>query len=159
MSSIGICSAEHPARQLTQRLIEGHGLRLVRFGVVGVFGVLINSVVLFALVEAGHLNHLIAAAIASEVSILTNFAINDRWTFADARSGCAWPVRAAQYNAVAMSGSVISLCVLAVLTMVFGMYYLVANLMAIAAATLSNYMLNTRFTWGKGAELVPVLAD
>jgi hypothetical protein len=78
---------------------------------------------------------------------LTNFALNDRWTFRDAATETSWLYRGAQYNTVALFGMVISVAVLALLTNGLGVHYLIANLFAIGAATVSNYLLNTHFTW------------
>jgi dolichol-phosphate mannosyltransferase len=141
------------------RVTLGHGRRLTQFGLVGILGVAVNTTVLFLLVQAGHLNHLVAAGISSEVSILGNFALNDRWTFRDVDCTTSWIRRVMQYNAVALSGMVISLLTLAALTLGLGMHYLLANLVAIGTATLSNYALNTRFTWARRPELLPVLAE
>lgn len=134
-------------RTALQRVAERHGRRFARFGVVGVSGILVNTGVLWALVTLGGLHHLIAAAISSEVSILTNFVLNDRWTFGDHAAEISYFRRGAHYNAVALCGMVLSLGVLAVLVDAFGLYYLVANLIAIGASTVSNYLLNMRFTW------------
>lgn len=136
-----------PEGNILQRLVAAHGLRFIRYTVVGGSGVLVNTVLLYLLVSHLGLNHFVAAALASEVSVITNFILNDVWTFRNTRSGGSWLFRGAQYNAVALAGMAISLGVLAALTMGFGLHYLVANLIAIGAATLSNYALNTRFTW------------
>lgn len=152
---IGRLGASGYAR--VNRLTLGHASRLARFGVVGIFGVLVNSAILFLLVSTVHLNHLIAASISAELSILVNFALNDRWTFRDAQPCTSWPMRAAQYNGVAFAGMALSLAILAALTDGLGMYYMVANLFGMTAAALSNYALNCRITWRHQPELVPVL--
>jgi dolichol-phosphate mannosyltransferase len=130
-----------------QRVAERHGRRFARFGVVGISGVLVNTAVLWFLVSLLGMHHLLAAAISSEVSILTNFVLNDHWTFGDHTAEISYLRRGAHYNAVALCGMVLSLGVLAVLVDVFGLYYLLANLIAIGASTVSNYLLNARFTW------------
>jgi dolichol-phosphate mannosyltransferase len=152
----------HP---LIDRVTRGHTQRLLCFGLVGLSGILVNTVILYLLVEAGHVNHLVAAALGSEVSILSNFALNDRWTFRDARPTTSWLQRAAQYNAVTLTGMVLSVGVLALLVATVNLHYVVANLLAIGAATLSNYVLNSRFTWSASlpakrsrAALAPVTA-
>lgn len=134
-------------RCLFQAITRQHGRRFFRFGVVGISGVLVNSALMYFLVETAHLPHLLAAAAGSEASILSNFALNDRWTFRDAEQSTSWIRRAGQYNTVALSGMLLSLGVLALLMASFGLNYLIANLIAIGAATVSNYALNTRFTW------------
>jgi dolichol-phosphate mannosyltransferase len=133
LKSLGLVMADHR--------------RLVRFGLVGASGVLVNSALLYLLAEAGGLNHLVAAALATEASILYNFSLNDRWAFRDAKPGISWARRALRYNSVALAGLVISLLVLAVLTYSLNLGYLFANLFAIGAATLWNYAVNSCFTW------------
>jgi dolichol-phosphate mannosyltransferase len=125
--------------------------RFVRFGVVGISGVLVNSAILFVLVEKGHLPSLAAAAIATEVAIISNFCLNDLWTFRDARHARSWLWRLARYNAIALGGLCISLAVLGTLTTLLGIHYLLANLVGIVAATVWNYVVNARLTWSLAA--------
>jgi dolichol-phosphate mannosyltransferase len=120
------------------------------FGIIGVFGLGVNMALLFLLASVGA-NHLIAAAAASEVSLLGNFFLNDRWTFSDAGATSPRLQRAFQYNVVALGGMGLQIAILAVLAMGAGMHYLIANLLGIAVATLSNYALNSRFTWRPGS--------
>lgn len=127
-----------------------HVRRLSCYGVVGVTGVGVNMAVLYLLVQGAGLHHLVAAAIASEASILSNFLLNDRWTFRDVNSTLSWPRRLLHYNAITLGGTALSLGVLALLTDLLGIYYLLANLFAIGAATVANYVLNSRFTWTPG---------
>lgn len=127
--------------------LSSHGNRFVRYALVGGSGVLVNTGILYLLVTIAGLPHLVAAAFSSEVSILTNFVLNEVWTFRDARAGRHPVRRAVHYNVVALGGMVITLAVLFALTTWLGMHYLIANLIAIGAATLSNYALNMKFTW------------
>lgn len=128
-------------------VIGAHGRRFVRFGLVGLSGAAINMVLLYVLVDAAHLHHLVAAALATETAIVSNFVCNDRWTFHDARDHSSRLARLWRYNAVALGGLAISLVVIAVLTERAGVHYLLANLVAIAAATVWNYGVNARVTW------------
>ena len=127
--------------------IADHKHRLLRFGLVGASGVLVNSALLYLLTQAGGLNHLVAAALATEATIFYNFSLNDRWAFRDAKPGISWARRALRYNFVALGGLMISVAVLAMLTYFLDLNYLVANLLAIGAATLWNYAVNSCFTW------------
>ncbi len=145
-------------------ILTTHGCRFVRFGLVGGMGAVLNTALLYLLVHFGRWAYVPAAAVATEAAILGNFALNDRWTFHDARGRSPWPRRMARYNVVALGGLVVSLVVLALLTAMFHLHYLVANLMSIGAATLWNYTVNARFTWvahrtdGPVAELVEAQA-
>ncbi len=130
----------------SQRAIR-HAPYLLRFGLVGGSGVFVNYAILYLL--AGHLgfNPVAAAAVATEGAILSNFVINNAWTFRDARPGRSLVQRGVRYNTFALGGLVLSVAVLAALTYLFGMHYLVANIFAIGAATMWNYAANYRWTW------------
>lgn len=127
--------------------LRSHALRFIRFGIVGGVGAVVNTVVLYLLVHYGGWNHLVAGSVATEVAILSNFVMNDRWTFRDTGTTCLWVSRALRYHAIALAGALISLGILAALTMTVDMHYLVANLLGIGAGTVWNYTLNSRLTW------------
>jgi putative flippase GtrA len=107
---------------------------------------LVNTVLLWVLTEAVGLHPLIAAVLATEAAILSNFLLNDRSTFQEATASVSWTRRAFRYNCGALAGLVISVGVLALLTRL-GMYYLVANLLAIGVAMVWNYAVSCLFTW------------
>ena len=136
-----------PSFKLQSLGTADHRRRLLRFGLVGASGVLVNSTLLYLLAEAGSLNHLAAAALATEATIFYNFSLNDRWAFRDAKSGISWARRALRYNFVALGGLMISVAALAMITYFLDLNYLIANLLAIGAATLWNYVVNSCFTW------------
>jgi dolichol-phosphate mannosyltransferase len=125
---------------------RGHQRHLMRYVLVGMVGAGTNSGLLFLFVTVGHVQHVVAAALSAELSCLSNFALHDYWTFRGIRPERSWPLRAAYFNTVALTGISVTVSVLAVLTN-FGMYYMLANVFAMGAATLSNYMLNSRYTW------------
>lgn len=61
--------------------------RFVKFCVVGLSGMVVNMFVLLVLADMLGMHTNIAAAISIEISIVTNFLLNDRWTFADQVEG------------------------------------------------------------------------
>lgn len=133
------------ARRFT-RLSASHW-RVVRFGLVGVSGIVVNSIVLALLVQIGHLRPAVAGALATEVAIFSNFALHDRWTFRDARPNGRWPWRAVRYNLSALGGLLITVAVLTALTNGLHLYYLIGNVFAVGAGCLCNYVLSSRFAW------------
>ena len=142
-----------------RRVAVDHGRRLLRFALVGASGVAVNMGVLAMLVEVAGLPHLIAAALATEVAILSNFGLNDRWTFGDARSCASWPQRAWRYNLVAAGGLLVSIGVTALLTQGVGWHYAVANLGGIGAGFAWNYAVNVRVTWSAGSAACSVARE
>ena len=123
---------------------------MTRFGLVGSSGVLVNTAILYFLGRVGGWNHVTAATVSTEAAILSNFALNDRWTFRAVQAPAGWLQRALRYNGVALGGLVLSVATLALLTGAFGVQYLLANLVAIQVATLWNYAGSVRFAWRPG---------
>lgn len=66
-------------------LLRGEGPRAARMLLVGGLGVLVHLACLRLLVEVARLGPVAANLIAGQVAVLSNFAWNDRWTFADRR--------------------------------------------------------------------------
>jgi dolichol-phosphate mannosyltransferase len=92
---------------------------------------------------------LLSSAISIESSIISNFILNDRFTFRDRRlSGTrSFVQRLYKFNMVSLAGLVINIGLLWLLTNVFGTYYLLSNVIGIAVATLWNYLANRSWTW------------
>ena len=79
---------------------------LIKFGVVGGTGVFVNLGCLALILSTG-MNDAFASAIAIEVSIVSNFVLNDRWTFKVQASQQAqsWLNRALRFQLVSMVGA------------------------------------------------------
>jgi dolichol-phosphate mannosyltransferase len=72
--------------------------RMSRFAVVGALGTVLNLALMWALIHVGGLHYVAAAVIATEVAIVHNFLMQERFVFRDLREGRhRWPVRFAQY--------------------------------------------------------------
>ncbi len=121
--------------------------RLARFALVGISGIGVNSALITVLVEIGRLPPVVAGALATEAAILSNFTLHDRWTFGGRSTAIAWPRRAARYNLAALGGLAINVAVLAGLTGLLRLHYLVANVGAIGVAFGWNYFASSRFAW------------
>lgn len=117
----------------------------LKFCVVGGIGVGVNEGALIALQDAG-MYYLYAGALAIELSILSNFVLNDLWTFRDRRSGSA-AVRLVKFNVLMLAGLVLNLVVLDVGTSYLGLSPAVANLIGIGAAFLLRYALSVKYAW------------
>jgi dolichol-phosphate mannosyltransferase len=128
---------------------SGELWRFVKFLLVGASGILVNEGLLWLLTEYAHLVYLLSSAIAIEVSIISNFVLNDYFTFRDRRrpSVSSMSGRLLKFNLVSLAGLLINLGVLWIFTSVLGVYYLVSNLVGIALAFLWNYFVNSLWTW------------
>ena len=117
----------------------------VKFMIVGASAVVVNEGLLLAFQSWG-LFLLYASAAAIEISILTNFVMNDLWTFKDRRSG-HFAVRLAKFNALMLIGLVVNVAVVDVGTLYFGFAAAITNLAGIGAAFLLRYALSVRYAW------------
>lgn len=125
------------------RIVDGS--RLLKFVLVGTSGVGVNTVVLYLGHEVGGLPLLLASVLAVETAIISNFLWNNLWTFS--QSSFTWR-RLLKFNLVSLGGLVITVVVLYTLVQYFALHYLIANLLAIGAATIWNFLLNSLWTWG-----------
>jgi dolichol-phosphate mannosyltransferase len=116
---------------------------------VGLSGVVVNMGILWLLTEKVGLFYLLSAAVGIETSIISNFLLNNRFTFRDRNQPGAksFFARLAKFNAISLTGLGINLGVLGLLTEAFGLYYIVSNLFGIAAAFLWNFFANNWWTW------------
>ena len=121
--------------------------RPLRFGVVGLSGIVVNSAILWALVRELHLAVLLGSVLATEAAILSNFLLNDRWTFRAAAGRHSFGQRLLRFNGVALGGMAITAGILTALASYTHLHLLIANLLAVGAATGWNYVVNSRWTW------------
>jgi len=130
---------------------KGKPQRLLKFAVVGAFGVLVNEGLLFVLSELMGTHYLLSAFLSIECSILSNFILNDLWTFKDrGHPGIrSFLKRAIKSNIGFGAGVFINLLVLFMLTELMGLHYLISNLLGIAAAFIWNFLIGVRWIWRK----------
>ena len=128
----------------------GYWRRFIKFNLVGLSGVVVNEGLLVLLTSAGYY-YVYASAIAIEASIITNFVMNDFWTFKDRRHGHI-AARFAKFNGLMMIGLAVNLVILYVGTAFLGVNYAVSNLVGIGAAFLVRYWLSIRYAWIKKEE-------
>jgi dolichol-phosphate mannosyltransferase len=128
---------------------SGEFSRFIKYCLVGASGVIVDEGVFWLLIHFAGLFNILAAALSAEFAIITNFTLNNYFTFADRRlSGVgAFLVRLAKFNLVSLIGIGLKLAVLWLLTYIFGSFDLLFNLCGIAVATLWNYLMNTWWTW------------
>jgi len=133
---------------IRQNLLQ---VRLFKFSVVGLSGVAVNMGLLYVLTHYLGLYYMVSGVIAIEVSILTNFFLNDLWTWKD-RQKKSYRKRILQYHiSVGITAVLANWLLLVLLTEVMGLHYLVANLIGISVGMLFNYTLNDLWTFrGQG---------
>ncbi|MCL5947203.1 MAG: GtrA family protein [Chloroflexi bacterium] len=122
--------------------------RLFKFGTVGATGVFVNEGMLYLLHGRFLLPLIISSIVAVECSIITNFLLNDRWTFGHHQPAFT---RFWRFNLVSLFSLFVNVTVLALLEHFTPLHYLLANPIAITTAFGVNYSLNTYWTYGQEA--------
>jgi dolichol-phosphate mannosyltransferase len=128
---------------------DGDVKRFLKFCVVGTTGFSVNLGFFWLLTRIAHVYDLVALIIALEISILSNFALNDLWTFRDKRTGGlkALVVRAVKFNMVSSGAVAIYYAVYTPLTRLLEVYDLLALLFAVFVGLVWNFMMNFLWTW------------
>jgi putative flippase GtrA len=115
-------------------------LQLVRFGIVGGIGFVVNLAVYTLCVHAIGIDYHLAAVLAWLVAVLNNFALNRHWTF-DARAGRAH-FQALRFLIVSLLALGVSLLLLTLFVDVFGLAKVPAQALAVAASMPLNFVGN-----------------
>lgn len=119
----------------------------LKFCVVGLIGVFVNMVILTILTEFFNIYYLISSIIAIETSIITNFLLNNFWTWKKRSKKHSFLSRMLKYNLVAFGGLILNWSALFLFTEKIGIFYVVSNLIGILIATLWNFILNNVWTF------------
>ncbi|HEU4975095.1 MAG TPA: GtrA family protein [Baekduia sp.] len=120
--------------------------QLARFTAVGASGYVVNLLAFAGCVHLLGLDYRVAAVIAFLVAVTNNFWWNRHWTFAagDGHAGH----QAARFLVVSLAGFVVNLVLLELLVSAAGLGEVVAQAIAVAAATPCNFLGNKLWTFG-----------
>ena len=140
--------------------------RFLKFGTVGVSGIVVNQGVLYVGQEyvfhvshvAGEVNWLqlnISLALAIFLATLNNFFWNRLWTWADRKPlyDRPWLTQFGQYTL--SCGLSIALQIAFTNLLAPHVYYLIANFIAIGVTSVLNFVLNDIWTFGRVKLLEP----
>jgi len=125
--------------------------KLFKFGLVGLSGIFVNMGCLIFLKEYAGFSIPVASLFAIELSILSNFLLNDVWTFRDLGNHklSRWWQRLLSFQVVSIGGAIINFVTLNILTYTMGVDYRAANIIGILIAFSWNFFLNRNLTWMK----------
>jgi putative flippase GtrA len=121
--------------------------RILKFAVVGGTGVIINTSVLYLLSRWAGLPLVAASALAVELAAISNYLLNDTWTFGVRSPSLG---RFAKFNTAALTGLVLNVLSVWLLTRL-GLNFLMADLIGIAAGFAANYAFSVRWVWAREA--------
>jgi putative flippase GtrA len=141
--------------------------RYIKFGIVGASGTVVNLVVLhlgheyvFNTVEASYNKPYLSLALAIAVATVNNFTWNRLWTWSDRVRTLEADVQPVSIRLLGMefgqyvTASAFGSALQYVLTLLLSgsMDYRIANIVAIAAASVSNFLANDRWTFKRDRE-------
>lgn len=119
----------------------------LKFSLVGLSGVLVN-LGSFQLALGLGVHKFLASPIAIELSIISNFLLNNFWTFADRTMPGRRRIRGLKYNLVSLTTLALSYATFVLLSMVFpDAPPVVLQGCGIVPATICNYLLNSYWTF------------
>jgi len=113
---------------------------------VGAIGLVVNQVLLWAWVAGLHGSYLLGAVVATQGSTLSNFVLLERWVFRRAKARRPL-VRLASFVTVNNSTLLLRIPLLALLTSVLHIYYLVSNAITLLLLFAVRFLLSDQFIW------------
>jgi dolichol-phosphate mannosyltransferase len=127
----------------------GELVRFLKFCLVGGSGVGVNLGIYWLMTRWLYLNRFTALAISFEASVVSNFLLNNFFTFFDRRISKPLPllVQFVKFNLISLAGLGIQEGSLWLLNSVLNVNDIIAVFIGIILATLWNYLLNTWWTW------------
>ncbi len=155
-SAVGIHRAQGPTAASARphvRVLHGmrkpaNWLQLVRFGIVGGSGFVVNLVVYAICTQAIGIDYRAASVLAWLVAVLNNFLLNRHWTF-DAAAGSA-RFQAIRFFVVSLVAEGFSLLLLTVLVESAGMSKVPAQAVAVALSMPLNFLGNKLWSFRAG---------
>lgn len=129
--------------------------RFVRFGIVGASGVIVNfafmalGLVMFAGLETS-VRDLLASALGTVVSVVTNFFLNDAWTWGDRKKGVGRRDAAMRFGAFAVGqgiGVALQIGIAAFFRSTLEWNAFLAQAIGIGVGTIVNYIINNRLVF------------
>lgn len=121
------------------------------FALVGGSGVVVNLGLYLALSRGLSFPLELASALAIELSIISNFVLNNAFTFRRRNPTNCLGKRFLRFHLAAGAAGFLNFTTFFLLVRGLGLWDIPANLIGIACATVINYVLNSRWTWKEAA--------
>src|SRR5215212_10103780 len=129
------------------RLRMAGNANFVRFLLVGVSGLVVNSLALYAFTELASLPILISAAIATQVSTLWNFGLTETWVFGKRETERPFLQRLVSFLLINNLLLLLRGPIITVMVGRLNVHYLIANLASLFVMTLLRYLLADKWIW------------
>jgi dolichol-phosphate mannosyltransferase len=120
--------------------------KFARFSLVGIFGTILNLAVLYFFTEIIGAHYIISGTIAFFIATVHNYIFNKIWTFEEELHR-NFKIKYLKFIVTSIFSLMINLLVLYFLVDYLHIYYILSQLIAILAGSVSNYLLNQRWTF------------
>ncbi len=128
-----------------KKLVSPYKKYVGKFAIVGLIGITVNQGMLALLTLVYKVNIEIAGIVAIELSILSNFFLNNAWTWKEKRENSFF-VRFIRYHLVTLVSGSTNYIVLLLLTYLV-LHHLIANLIGIGFGVGINFFMNHYWTF------------
>ena len=119
----------------------------MKYSLVGVSGVFVNLGLYLFLTRYYEISEVVAPLIAIESALISNFILNNFWTFGKRITQSRIRVKFVKFHLVSGFSALINYSAFIALFLVFGLYDILANLIGIGLAAIVNYLINSNWTW------------
>ena len=124
-------------------------LRFARFGVVGLTGLVVNTLLLAFLTDFVGLFYVVSAVIATQGSTLWNFCFTELWVFSDRQHRRGWVSRMGLFFLMNNAALALRGPLLILLTSGVGVHYVISNVISLVTLTLVRFALADTWIWAK----------
>jgi len=131
------------------RLRMAGNANFVRFLIVGLTGLVVNSAALYAFTELAGIHYVISAAIATQVSTLWNFGLTETWVFGKRETERPFLQRLVSFLLVNNLLLILRGPIMTFMVGRMGVHYLISNLFSLFVMTLLRYLLADKWIWNK----------
>ena len=123
---------------------SGLSLTSIQFVFVGISCLIFAEAVLYLFVDILHLNSIIAVIVATELSVLLNFYVNDNWTFRKLKNlGGCFMSRLLKFHV----SRIVNIGLFALLNEIFLIHYLLSYFLAALVAFAINFITSILWVW------------
>ena len=118
-----------------------------KYSLVGASGVFVNLGLYTFLTRYYEMSEVLAPLISIESALISNFILNNFWTFGKRITNSRIRVKFVKFHLVSGLSALMNYLIFLTLFLVFGLYDILANLIGIVLAAIVNYLINSNWTW------------
>ena len=126
---------------------RARSLRLVKFGLVGLSGYVVNTVALALFADVMGIHYMVGAVMATQASTTWNYLLTDSWVYGERNAQRSHFVRFSMFWLMNNATLVLRLPLLWLLTSVLGIHYLASNVISLGAVPVARFWASDEYIW------------